>query len=127
MKPGNIPENYADILCVAQKAQMVTWWRDLGSNRRVLNIYCDDHTVDRRTVIEARLDSEKAGAVSVRTLCGFDPKKNRWASFCSPAGTVSMPDRRGMKALIEWVQARSTEVTGSPGSLSFSYYKGIKS
>jgi hypothetical protein len=74
---------------------------------------CQKHFIpgDRRTCLAVRIERQ---VCEVRTLSGYDAKKNRWGEYCSPKGDFTFPDKRGLKALREWIQVRAQETTGYP-------------
>jgi len=107
MKNTVIPETFAELLEVAQKATILSWSRD----SQTLSLTLDDIPGDRRTCLAVRIERQ---VCEVRTLSGYDAKKNRWGEYCSPKGDFTFPDKRGLKALREWIQVRAQETTGYP-------------
>ncbi len=114
------PQTYADALAFAQSAQCVSW-----SRQSPLTLSCiyDDMTAGRRTCMDLRIESGKCGIIEIRTLCGYDPVKHVWREQCSPRGTIPLADKRGLKALREWVTAQAVIETGYPNPISFSIYR----
>ncbi len=119
MKPGNIPESLGDLLTLAQGCSSLTFCRE-GAD---LTLYLDDTKQDRRTVVNCRLESLR---FEVKTLCGYDPIKHRWATYCEPSGYGTLPDKRGLKALRAWLAVKAQEKTFCPNPAYFSYNPAIK-
>lgn len=117
--PTTQPKTYADVLVLARAAQMLSWHR--SSNTLTLTI--DDMAADRRSCIDIRIQSGKAGIVEGRTLSGYDSVKKRWSQYCSPTYTVCLPHRRGQKELQAYIAELATHETGWANPEAFSHYR----
>lgn len=113
------PRTYADVLTLAQASHVLFWDR----RNRTLALTFDDYTADRRTCATVSLSRGKCGTVEIRTLSGYDPAKHRWGDYCSPQGTIGLPDRRGLKALMDWLSEQAAIQTRCPNPESFSIYR----
>jgi hypothetical protein len=112
------PATYADVLTLAQSAQIVSYYRRTGdaAPSAVVMLTLDDYAADRRTVLEVYMGRGRAGVAQFKTLSGYDPRKHRWGEYCAPAGEVALPDRKGQKALLAWLAERSQALTGWPAA-----------
>jgi len=116
MKTGYVPENFADLLVLARKADCLSFFR--GS--QTLSLMLDDIPGDRRSCIEMRLDRLTA---DVRTLNGYDKATNKWGEYCSPQGSLAFPDKRGLKALRDYIAELATSEKGFPNPEFLSVYR----
>jgi len=96
MKQGNIPEGFTDLLALAQKCSFLSFIRDSSD----LSIYFDDMANDRRTIIICRI---KALSFELKTLYGYNKESKNWSDYCEPSGYGTFPNKRGEKALREWL------------------------
>jgi|SRR5665213_3600025 len=101
------PKSFAELLAVAKTANHLSFFRA----RKDLSLIIDDMASDRRTCLDICLDTL---TLEVKTLSGYDSKKNRWSEYCSPRGNINLPDKKGLKALVEWLKAESITRTGFP-------------
>lgn len=100
-----IPKTYGQLLQFAQSATILSWHRD----PQTLDLYHDDFTADRRTVVTARFKIGKAGTFEVRTLCSYNKAKNMWGEYCQPQGNIEVQNRQGQKALLAWLREKAIE------------------
>lgn len=112
------PKTYLEVLAFAQAAQVVSWARDLAT----LSCYFDDVAQDRRTCLNLRIKAGQCGLVEIRTVSGYDAKKNVWRVPCAPNGTIVLPSRHGLKALQVWITAQAIAQTGWSNPITFSRY-----
>jgi hypothetical protein len=92
-----IPQSYAEILTLAKRATCLDWY----AIHRELSLTLDEKDIDRRFCLTIRLER---GTVEMQTLSGFDPKANRWSQYCAPKGYFELPDKRGQRALVDFIK-----------------------
>jgi hypothetical protein len=60
--------------------------------------------------------------VEVRTLSGFDRVKNLWTDYLGDPIRFEFPNRRGERALRDWIAEEAVRITGYPNPPCFSRY-----
>jgi hypothetical protein len=100
------PKTYFDLLESCKAADCFSWFRD----SKTITVLIDDKPADLMTSITARIEARKCGVIDIRTVCGFDPVKNYWGGgYVSPCGEIELPDKRGKKALLDWIRAEAVK------------------
>ena len=110
------PASFVDILALVQRAHCVTWFRDSG----FLNIFIDDLPADRRTVVVVRVNRL---SVEVRQLHGYDRKRDRWTDYVGGPRLAKLDGKRGLKALMQWIEARAMECHRCPNPPVVAYFR----
>ena len=106
---------FSNVLGWCALADCLTFYR----NTQTLELIFDDPAADRRLCLSIRLRDCRGDA---RSLCGFDPVKNRWGEYCKPSGPFELENKRGQKALLEWLRLESVKATGWPSPEILSIY-----
>lgn len=114
-----IPKTYRDMLAIVADADIFSWHREA----KTVSLTFDDLPADRRTCLSLYMASAGKGMIEVRTLDGYEPDKHRWSNYCSPSGTIILPDLRGRIALLSWIAAQAEKVTGWRNPETFSIHK----
>lgn len=103
----NTPRTIADVL-TAMRSPLCSHWswhRAEGRHGASLRVTLDDMVNDRRTVIELRERIGAAPMIYTSTLHKFDHARSMWGEYLSEREATQAPDRKGWKALTEYVRA----------------------
>lgn len=109
-------QTFADILALARIANCLSWHRD----SKALSLILDDVSGDLRTCVDLRVERLH---VEVRKLNGYDPKKNVWKNYCSTPLSITLPDKKGLKALLSYLADEAQVRHGYPNPAFLSVYR----
>lgn len=103
---------YSEILVLLQKADhfMVT--------SRDIDIFVDDYEADLRIVYRVRYDLMR---VDIARLSQYDAEKHCWREYLSRS-EKEIPNKRGMKKLLEWIKELNLKYYGYANPRLASYY-----
>lgn len=96
------PTNYTEFLTIAKTANIVDWHRD----SKTISLTVDNIPIDLRVCLSLRIDSGKCGIMAVAKMSGYNKDKNMWGQY-TMKNSIPMPDRKGMKALMEWIKEQA--------------------
>ena len=114
----NTPTNLAEVIAIFPKASFFYWHKGLAPREGSLELYFDDFTADRRTIISIQL--RKTGIRCTRkTLRKYDQEKQAWLTFTGSTETY-FPDRKGERALRELMKTEAVRLTDWQNTISFS-------
>lgn len=85
---------------------------------RDIDIFVDDYDKDLRIVYRVRYDLMR---VDIARLNNYDKEKHCWQDYLSRS-EKEIPNKRGMKKLLEWIKELNLKYYGYPNPRMASYY-----
>jgi hypothetical protein len=114
----NTPTNLAETLALFPLASFYYWHGGTAPREASLELYFDDFTADRRTIISIQL--RKTGIKCTRkSLKKYNDEKQHWELFTGSTDSA-FPDRKGERALRELMKREAERLTGWQNTKSFS-------
>lgn len=113
----NTPTNLAEVISLFPKANFYYWHKGLAPREGSLELYFDDFTADRRTIISIQLRKTQIKCTR-KTLRKYDRFVQAWQTFTGSTETY-FPDRKGERALRELMKAEALRLTDWQNTIAF--------